>query len=211
MPRTRQLARLQLAPIKKLEGSRRMYFLLSSHHPRMTVSGGAGGKQASSRAPQEDLGRNNNAPGLSTTGPGVKGRGAAAARANLGSSPWEAQTRRLTTGALIKTSSPSWQGRTLPTLVWASGPHWRGWAQCGDIPGRFHRPQCIHLCGVWMDNTLSAHTPFAERQAGLLNFLWPHLAWRKSRGQRRRRRPSHLARPEARERSLSEMGSPPGP
>eukprot|EP00069_Balaena_mysticetus_P008136 bmy_05876T0 len=46
---TAQLARFQLARIKKLEGSLQMHFLLSSLHPRTTFPGGAGGGEAGSR------------------------------------------------------------------------------------------------------------------------------------------------------------------
>lgn len=60
-----------------------------------------------------------------------------------------------------------------------------------SLQAREH-PSCPGLDG-W-DN-LSTHTPFARRQPGLLNFLWSHLAWRKSRGQSRCRRSSHLGPP----------------
>ncbi|XP_012502037.1 PREDICTED: uncharacterized protein LOC105812201, partial [Propithecus coquereli] len=45
---TTQLLRFQLAPIKKLEGSLQIHFLLSSLHPRSSFPGGAGRGEAGS-------------------------------------------------------------------------------------------------------------------------------------------------------------------
>ncbi|EFB19600.1 hypothetical protein PANDA_014565, partial [Ailuropoda melanoleuca] len=63
-----RLVRFQLAPIKKLEGSLQIHFLLSSFHPTMTFPGGAGGGEGGRHTPPEDLGRNINAQRLPGSG-----------------------------------------------------------------------------------------------------------------------------------------------
>lgn len=65
----------------------------------------------------------------------------------------------------------------------------------------------IRLAGSgWSAPSLCPH-PICWETAWARRFLWPRLAWRKSRGQSRRRRSSHLAS----RRSLPEAGSPRGP
>lgn len=93
-------------------------------------------------------------------------------------------------GHTAPASRPTWEGTSAA----------RGRPTCLDVRAQRQRfppgPASVSL-GLDRQCHLSAHTPFAGRQPGLLNFLWLHLAWRKSRGQSRRRRSSHLARPGA--------------
>lgn len=126
----------------------------------------------------------------------------------LPSSPWEGRIRRQAAGAaqvLMKTSPGSWQSAPDTPLrplsaSWEGTRAARGRPTCLDVRAQRQRflpgPASVSL-GLDRQCHLSAHTPFAGRQPGLLNFLWLHLAWRKSRGQSRRRRSSHLARPGA--------------
>lgn len=199
--------RFQLAPIKKLEGSLQIHFLLSSFHPTRTFPGGAGGGEAGSiplrRTWAGILMPNDFVAQEGGAGEAQSGLGGSGSR--LPSRPWEGRIRRLAAGAarvLMKTSPGSWQGapdaapRPL-SATWERMSAARGLPTCLDVRAQRQRflpgPAPVSL-GLDRQYHLSAHTPFARRQPGLLNFLWPHLAWRKSRGQSRS---SHLARPGA--------------
>ncbi|KAG3289379.1 hypothetical protein H1C71_025692, partial [Ictidomys tridecemlineatus] len=112
---TTQLGRFQLAPIKKLEGSLKIHFLLSSLFSRMTFPGGAGGGEAGSR-PLPRTWAGILMPRLSSAGGGRHGparSGEGLGEGSLRSAPPEAQIRQPSAGAaqiLMKTSPRCWQG-----------------------------------------------------------------------------------------------------